>query len=333
MSTDSPAALDPAAENSFSALQPEDAIAVTAFINEATPDAKYATYYAAMGATFSPASSLIAKENGEITVALIGLDKISFEEPETRKTTRIFSHLVTSEARTGDIEYGLLTQAFEQAANDGVSDIIFDLSQELDPLLKSHIEDMAYDHDVNVNFNAEANDNIELLDFRHKGPRGITYRHPTPQDAQAMLDVVMATQAGNSEGGLDIYALSSYQRMCKYFPETSLVAENETGEIIGFTTGFLLPKADQKELFIWQFGVDPEKGQRKGAGSVMVQTLLEQTGAQGLTTTIEGDNDVSINTFKKTTARKDMALLERTTEISSDVLGHGHKPEVIFKFG
>lgn len=154
-------------------------------------------------------------------------------------------------------------------------------------------------------------------------------RHPTREDAQAMLDVVLATNAENPKGGLDIYALSSYERMAGPFSETSMIAE-ENGKVVGFITGFLLPGKDDPELFIWQIGVPPEH-QGKGIGPSMQIRLAEQLNVQRILTTIEGVNEQSQGAFWKLAGYMGSKLEPTGQVVSGEILGNGHDTEIYFE--
>ncbi len=98
-------------------------------------------------------------------------------------------------------------------------------------------------------------------------------------------------------GVLDLNSVYSYLMMCKYFPDTCVIAEYEK-RVAGFVTGFCPPEP-LNTVFVWQIGVDSvHRGQ--GLGSSLLKELLSRdvcAQVRFLETNITPSNKPSIALF------------------------------------
>ncbi len=300
----------------ISPLTLKNSLAVSDYINNpATTPAndQYAPYYTAMLAKFNSHASVVAMNaNNEVVGVALGI-----YHPQTKSV-----HVTHFNAASGfsDLEDEMLEKLRQQAATEYHAESI------ITETALSSIGQSASDSFITVSSPFQ-------MDYISPRKNTITLRHPTKDDAQAMLDVVLETNKESSQGGLDIYALKSYQRMCDTFAETSLVATIDD-KVVGFMTGFLMPNTPEPELFVWQVGVDP-KDQGNGIGPMLLRTIVEQASIKSFVTTIEGDNKPSQNAFAKLARKMGINFSHTGEEIPTEVLTpvgaqHQHDPELIF---
>jgi L-2,4-diaminobutyric acid acetyltransferase len=84
-----------------------------------------------------------------------------------------------------------------------------------------------------------------------------------------------------------------------HFNETSVAASFDSGELVGFVSGYILPnKVDT--LFVWQVAVS-EKARGQGLAKKMVSSLLERSNCSGvryIETSITASNQGSWALFR-----------------------------------
>lgn len=306
-------------------LSPDNSLAVSNLINaNASESDQYASYYPAMIANFMPKASAIAKDaSGKIVGTSLNMfraeDKsIIGSHFKTAAGHEFLQDALLQHAEESAIEnYGAKTILAKSGLLNGSSQSLktLGLSPEEDPILITDIEP-------------------DYMDEAHGQP--IVLRRPTLNDAQGMLDVVLDTNKINDKGGLDIYALESYERMCTDFAATSMVATTG-GKIVGFITGFLMPGTPESELFIWQIGVDTD-GQGKGIGGNMLIELAKRSKATGFVTTIEENNMASQRVFQKLADQMGIGFRLTRDKIETNMLSnpedaHPHQPEHVFRGG
>ena len=73
---------------------------------------------------------------------------------------------------------------------------------------------------------------------------------------------------------LDVNSPYSYLMWSKFFSNTSIVAETEDGEIIGFVSGFIQPEAPDT-FFVWQVAVDSTY-RGNGLATKLIHRILSQ---------------------------------------------------------
>lgn len=98
---------------------------------------------------------------------------------------------------------------------------------------------------------------------------------------------------------LDVNSAYSYLMWSKYFSNTSIVAETENGDLIGFVSGFLQPES-LDTLFVWQVAVDSTY-RGNGLATTLIHQLLSQLENEKvnyLEATVTPSNTASSNLFK-----------------------------------
>ena len=319
--------------NQICTLAEQDALSVQSLINAQAPQAPYASYYPAMFANFVPDTSVVAKDKtGNVTGAVLGMY-------DWQLKTLIVSHVVTAltdiSERHRQVSQ-MLKKAFGDAAAKGVTSVVAHLDMTPDAGLERILEREASRAKVSshIEFNGQTDqqpdafippDKKAVISALKADPGAITYRHPTLEDARALWSLVMYI---NKElGGLDRYALSNFERLCRDTPETCMVAEYD-GKIGAFATGFRIPdETGEKGLFMWQTG-----SLLPGAGYGCEERLLDELQPDYLSFTVEGDNGAANRTAVKKAEHLKVAW-SNPRAIPTEALGNGHKPEVIYTVG
>jgi len=130
-------------------------------------------------------------------------------------------------------------------------------------------------------------------------------RQPRPEDAIAIKRIVEAS------GVLDVNSLYCYLLLCSHFASTCVVAEVR-GEVVGFTTGYLLPDRPDV-LFVWQVGVH-ESARGQGLAASMLDYLIARdccAGVRFLEATVTPTNEPSKALFRSFARRFGTACTER----------------------
>ncbi|MDK2820837.1 MAG: L-2,4-diaminobutyric acid acetyltransferase [Clostridia bacterium] len=121
--------------------------------------------------------------------------------------------------------------------------------------------------------------------------------------------------------------------LCKYFPDTCVVAETE-GKIVGFVSAFCPPDKPDV-IFVWQVAVD-ESQRGKGLGTALLKELLRRTACAKvhyLETTITPSNIPSRSLF--TGLARDLDVNCDVSECFSEDLfpGEKHEAELMYRIG
>lgn len=309
-----------------------DTQAVKQLADRQSPRALYAGYYYAMNFLFVPDTSYVARQGNQTVGAVVGLYDFELK-------TLVLSHIVTAlslaASHTQDIQKALLTRAFAGAAEQGAQALSAHLDTVDDLALASMIHTVAAHYGLasHVAFNGVAAPQPTSIEtpsadeLRRVLASDITYRHPRADDAQAMWSLLL--KINRESGGLDVYARSNYERLCRDLPQTCMIAEH-AGSIVGFATGFIMPdKNNEKGLFLWQTGVHPAYA-GKGIGSRVETLLIDLHNPDYLKFTVEASNGAANATALKK-AKYMNATYEKPGAISSDILGNNHEAEVIYR--
>lgn len=153
------------------------------------------------------------------------------------------------------------------------------------------------------------------------------FRQPKKDDGSEVWRLIKDT------GVLDLNSSYSYLMWCKFFNDTSIVAESNDG-IVGFVSGFIVPATPDK-LFIWQVAVsESERG--KGLASLMLKKLLNRKACidiHYLETTITPSNIPSQKLFHR--LAKDLSTEIHVSECfnENDFPEKGHEDEHIHLIG
>lgn len=100
-------------------------------------------------------------------------------------------------------------------------------------------------------------------------------------------------------GVLDVNSSYSYLMWSKFFNKTSIIAQSEEGDVIGFVSGFLKPESPDT-LFVWQVAVDTSH-RGLGLATKLIGQLLNQLQGEDvnyLEATVTPTNIPSSNLFK-----------------------------------
>ena len=157
----------------------------------------------------------------------------------------------------------------------------------------------------------------------------VTLRQPTDRDGYSLNQLVARCQP------LDTNSVYCNLLQCTDFSDTSIAAENESGTLVGFISGYR-PPARPDTLFIWQVAVDSSmRGQ--GLALRMLLALVERTarqhGVRYLETTISPDNAASQALFIKAFRTLD-AYFETRTLFGRDRHFAGlHEDETLYRAG
>jgi len=158
-------------------------------------------------------------------------------------------------------------------------------------------------------------------------PDGYRFRQPCEKDGADIWRLVKDT------GVLDLNSAYSYLMLCKFFPDTCVVAEYD-GKIAGFVSAFR-PPGCHEVIFVWQVAV--AKAQRgKGLGIALLKELLKREACADvhfLEVTVTPSNIPSQSLFRKL-ARETDAHCE-VSEFFPVCLfpGGAHEAELMYRIG
>ncbi|ONF44371.1 diaminobutyrate acetyltransferase [Marinobacter lutaoensis] len=120
----------------------------------------------------------------------------------------------------------------------------------------------------------------------------ITLRQPTKDDGFRLHQLVAECPP------LDPNSIYCNLLQCSHFADTAVAAEKD-GELVGFISGYRLPKQPET-LFVWQVAVH-EKGRGQGLAKRMLKEIVGRESCREVThleTTITGDNAASWALFR-----------------------------------
>jgi L-2,4-diaminobutyric acid acetyltransferase len=172
-----------------------------------------------------------------------------------------------------------------------------------------------------------ANDYMGKTDNSVVASDQLQIREPQEEDGADIWALVRDT------GVLDLNSAYSYLMLCKFFPDTCLVAERDK-EIVGFVSAFLPPVNDDV-IFVWQVAV--AKSQRgKGLAGALLQELLQREACaevRYLEATVSPSNVASQSLFRG--LARDLGRRCEVTECFSEQLfpGKGHEAEMKYRIG
>lgn len=120
----------------------------------------------------------------------------------------------------------------------------------------------------------------------------VKFRKPVEEDGAEVWKLVKRA------GVLDLNSSYSYLMLCKFFPETCVIAE-DNGQIVGFVSAFL-PQTAEETVFVWQVAVDASQ-RGKGLGKTLLRELISReacSDVQYLEATVSPSNRPSQSLFK-----------------------------------
>ncbi|HEY9328638.1 diaminobutyrate acetyltransferase [Streptomyces sp. PDY-4] len=154
-------------------------------------------------------------------------------------------------------------------------------------------------------------------------------------DRPTVADGAVLWRIAKDSKVLDLNSSYSYLLWCRDFAATSAVARDESGEPIGFVSGYLRPDSP-RTLLVWQVAVDASYRGR-GIAAALLDGLAARTAAEHgvdtVETTITPDNTASERLFTAFAGRHG-ALLEREVLFDAGHFPDGpHDPEVLYRIG
>lgn len=153
-------------------------------------------------------------------------------------------------------------------------------------------------------------------------------REPQATDGYALNQLVKRCPP------LDTNSVYCNLLQCTDFSSTSIAAENDQGELVGFISGYR-PPARPDTLFIWQVAVDSSmRGQ--GLALKMLMGLTERTAADGvrwLETTISPGNTASEALFAKAFRQLGVEPETRVLFSRAEHFDGQHDDEVLYRAG
>ncbi|MFD9119308.1 diaminobutyrate acetyltransferase [Streptomyces bottropensis] len=176
---------------------------------------------------------------------------------------------------------------------------------------------------------AQADLRTQPLEAPQKIAEGIRIDRPSVADGAALWRI-----AGDS-GALDLNSSYSYLLWCRDFADTSVVARDDSGEPVGFVTGYVRPERPDT-LLVWQVAVD-EAHRGLGLAAALLDGLTERVARRHPLTTVETTitpgNTASERLFAGFAARHG-ADIERTVLFEAGDFPDGpHPPEMLHRIG
>lgn len=167
-----------------------------------------------------------------------------------------------------------------------------------------------------------------MSDENNRSETGIVFRRPETRDGKHVHALARAS------GTLDVNSPYHYLLLCRYFADTSIIAEKQR-KLIGFCTAFIPPEAPDS-VFVWQVAVDQqERGQGIGV-RILLKIIynLRSFGITYLNATITPSNTASVRLFTAT-AKKISApfVFEEDFFTAADFGENLHEPEKLFRIG
>ncbi|WP_346011766.1 diaminobutyrate acetyltransferase [Streptomyces sp. SID3343] len=152
-------------------------------------------------------------------------------------------------------------------------------------------------------------------------------------DAPQVRDGARLWRLARDSRTLDLNSSYSYLLWCRDFAQTSVVARQADGEIVGFVTGYVRPDLPDS-LMVWQVAV-AESARGRGVAAHMLDTLVQRRlghGQRYVETTITLDNAASIALFTALGRDRDVPV-RRTELFAAQEFPDGHAGEDLFRIG
>lgn len=130
-------------------------------------------------------------------------------------------------------------------------------------------------------------------------------------------------------GALDLNSPYAYLLAGHHFGSTSVIAEDDTGRIVGFVMAYPPPTAPH-QVFVWQVAVDPSQ---RGTG--IARRMLDQVidlaaaahGTSAMTATVTPSNEASRRLFQSVARDRGARYSEQPCFAAELFPGEGHEPE------
>ena len=156
----------------------------------------------------------------------------------------------------------------------------------------------------------------------------IMFTKPSAVDGMAVNQLVASCPP------LDTNSVYCNLLQASHFSDTSVAARFESGEMIGFVSGYVVPK-QLDTLFVWQVAVS-EKARGQGLAKRMVSSLLERSSCSGvryLETSITASNEGSWALFRRLADQLDAPLEESVMFDKQDHFKGRHDTEYLVRIG
>lgn len=158
-------------------------------------------------------------------------------------------------------------------------------------------------------------------------PGEIQFAEPHEEDGARIWELIRDT------GVLDLNSAYCYLMLCKYFPDSCVVARCG-GKIVGYVSAFRPPQRPEV-IFVWQVAV-AEKQRGKGLGTAMLKEILKRkvcAGVRFLETTVTPSNAASRALFSGLARALD-ARYEVSRCFPAELFPEGkHEEELLFRIG
>lgn len=154
----------------------------------------------------------------------------------------------------------------------------------------------------------------------------IILRKPNKNDSKNIFRLVENVKT------LDVNSQYLYLLQATHFRDSCCIASYKD-EIIGFVSGYILPKEKDK-LFIWQVAVDSRFRGKSLAKKIMMEILSreEMSGIKYIYSTVSPSNIASQRVFEKT-AKELETVLETESFFEIEDFIDAHESEVLYKIG
>lgn len=154
----------------------------------------------------------------------------------------------------------------------------------------------------------------------------ITYRKPTAEDGPSVHSLIERCPP------LDRNSLYCNLLQCKDFAETSILAQNSQGDVVGFISGYIPPQR-ARTLFIWQVALDSDY-RGHGIANTMLETLFHRhSDLRFMETTISPSNTASQKLFERFFNDHHMHFETRTLFQQGVHFDSSHEDEVLYRAG
>jgi L-2,4-diaminobutyric acid acetyltransferase len=165
-----------------------------------------------------------------------------------------------------------------------------------------------------------------------ESPRGeagrLRLRHPLGADGAALHALVSRCSP------LDLNSVYAYFLVCDHFASTSVLAEDEQGEVVGAITAYRKPE-EPEVLFVWQVAVNTA-GRGRGLATSMLEFILRSRrnhSVRFLETTITPSNQASWKLFRGMARQLGASCRERRY-LDAECFGEdGHESEEQLSIG
>ena len=156
----------------------------------------------------------------------------------------------------------------------------------------------------------------------------IELRAPIKSDGAAIYQLIQACPP------LDLNSVYSYLLLAEHFGQTSVVAQDSSGRLLGYISAYV-PPHKPNVLFVWQVAVH-EDARGQSLGRRMIQHLLQRTLAadvEYIETTVGPSNQASRRMFQGVARALDAEIVEVPLFEQRMFGQYGHEDEPLLCIG